>query len=404
VRLLSIVLPGLPDRRLDALSGSTPLEVARHEALDRLAARGQLALVELGGAGTRGGSVHGLPSLLGYDPARIELRRGPLEAAGLGVELAPGDLALRLNFVSTDGRALADTRAGHVSDREAALLLDDLRRIDLRSFPLRLHAGSGYRHLAVTAGGARLDLRTEPPQSVLGLPLRDHWPAGRDAAPLVDFLEAAARVLPGHEVNRVRVDLGENPADAAWLWGEGTAAALPKLPPSFGAPAAIVAGAPLVRGLGRLAGMDVRDVVGATADEGSDLAAKVGAALAALEDHAFVLLHVAAVNEASRSGDPRRKLAAIERVDAEIVAPLLEWVEADLEERRLLVTSDHATSVETRVSADDPVPFALIGGGLAGVRARRFTEESARASDLRLDGAPALLELFTRGAARAAGA
>src|SRR6185503_20797962 len=161
-------------------------------------------------------SVVGIPALLGYDAVQLDLKRGPLEAAGLGVELEPDDLALRLNLVSTFDGVLVDTRAGHVSDQEAALLLAVLREIDLGGFPLELHAGAGYRHLAVVRGGAKLDVTTVPPHEVLGKRLADHRPRGRDAGPLVRFLEEAARRLAVHEVNRVRVDLRENPADAAW--------------------------------------------------------------------------------------------------------------------------------------------------------------------------------------------
>ena len=408
VRLLTLVLPGLADAPLAALSGKTPLEVAGHPSLDRLASRGRLGTVRIEGngegraAGSAGsGSIVGLPALLGI--AGIpKLRRGPLEAAGLGVALRPDDLALRLNFVSTFDGALADTRAGHVSDQEAALLLDSLRKIDLGGLPMKLHAGAGYRHLAILDGGARLDLSTVAPQEVIGRPLRDHWPRGRDAAPLVRFLEAAAGVLKGHEVNRVRVDLGENPADAAWLWGEGVDLNLPPLGDRFGGPAAMVAAAPLVRGLGVKLGMTTPKLAGATADERSDLAAKAAAAVELAKSHALVVVHAAAVNEATRSGDAQRKVAAIERVDRDLVAPLLAWVEADAAQRRILVTSDHGTSVESPPRLAPSVPFVLLGGGLEGVRERRLTEEAARAADLQLETVADLLDWYRRPAAKSA--
>src|SRR6185369_10750511 len=213
VRRIMLVLPGLADAPLSSLGGRTPLAFANHPALDRLASRGRLGTVELDEGGNAG-SIVGLPALLGLDARALELRRGPLEATGLGVALGADALAFRLNFLSTFDGTLADTRAGHVSDPEAALLLAALRKIDLGGFPLVLHAGAGYRHLAVVDPGAQLDVATVPPQELLGRPLRDHLPTGRDAAPLAKFVEESARRLPGNEVNRVRVDLGENPADA----------------------------------------------------------------------------------------------------------------------------------------------------------------------------------------------
>jgi 2,3-bisphosphoglycerate-independent phosphoglycerate mutase len=401
---LLVVVPGLADRALSALGDRTPLEVAAHPGLDWVATRGRLGTVELRGRGAIVGSVQGLPALLGYDSEELDLRRGPLEATGLGVALAPDDLALRLHFVSTDGDTLADPRAGHVTPQEAAVLLDVLRRIDVGSLPLRLHTGAGYRHLAVVTGGARLDVATVPPHAVHGKRLADHAPRGRDAAPFARFLEEAARVLRDHEVNRVRVDLGENPANAVWLWGEGARRAVPPLSPRFGEPAAMVAAAPLVRGLAIEAGMSTPRVLGGSADERSDLVAKAHVALELLESNAFVAVHAAAVNEGSRSGDARRKVAALERLDRDLLTPLLQWVDRDASERRVLITSDHSTSVETRARADGPVPFALYGGGIAGVRERRFTEATANAADLQLRDASVLLDWFTRANARSVGA
>jgi 2,3-bisphosphoglycerate-independent phosphoglycerate mutase len=403
VRHLMLVVPGLADAPLSALGGRTPLAVSSHPAFDRLASRGRLGTVELDG-GEQAGSIVGLPALLGLDARALALRRGPLEATGLGVTLAPDALAFRLNFLSTFDGTLADTRAGHVSDQEATLLLATLRAIDLAGLPLVLHAGAGYRHLAVVERGASLDVATTPPQELLGKPLREHLPRGRDAAPLVKFLEEAARVLPGNEVNRVRVDLGENPADAVWLWGEGSRRPVPPLGDAFGGPAAMVAAAPLVRGLALELGMTCPKIDGVTADEQSDLARKAAAALELAATHRFVAVHAAAVNEASRSGDARRKVAAIERVDRELLAPLLAWVEAGADERRLLVASDHATSADPQRRPQLRVPFALFGGGLAGVRERRFDEEGALAADLQLANAGELLDWFRRPGVRSASA
>ena len=402
MRAVMIVVPGLAEQPLAALGGKTPLDAAAHPALDALATLGRIGTVDLSAPGASPGAVTGLPALLGFDAALLDLKRGPLEAVGLGVALALDDLALRLNFVSTCEGTLADTRAGHVSDREAALLLEALRAPDVLPAGWQLIAGAGYRHLLVIPGGAALDLHTVPPHAVLGQPLAAHLPSGRDSMPLRGFLESAFARLRAHEVNRVRLDLGENPADAVWAWGEGARQELPALCPQLAGGMAVVAAAPLVRGLALLAGLPAPRLVGATADERSDLAAKAAAARALLAMHPWVVVHAAAVNEASRSGDAKRKVAQIERVDRELVAPLLEWQQEQPGERRLAVVSDHSTSVETRGRGDGPVPFVLHGAGIDGVRERRFTEDVARAADLQFERATALLDWFTRPSSRAA--
>jgi 2,3-bisphosphoglycerate-independent phosphoglycerate mutase len=402
VQALALIVPGLSDGTLRALKDRTPLEAAELPAFDRLASRGRMGTAQVIPGGVPSGSVVGLPALLGYDVRKLTLRRGPLEAHGLGVPIEPGDLVFRLNFVSTFRGTMADTRAGHVSHREAMVLLEALKRIPSSLHP-RLHVGLGYRHLWVVPGGADLEVSTVPPHQVVGQPLKDFRPYGRDAGRFVEYLEDARQVLADHDVNRVRIDLGENPADAVWLWGEGSDTAVAPLAEHLKASVAIVAGAPLVRGLAHKVGASCPEVAGATGDLDTDLVAKRNAALEATGNHDLVMIHVAAVNEASRAGDARGKVAALERIDRELVAPLLDWVEADPGRRRILVTSDHQTSVESARSAEEPVPFAVYGAGLEGVRQRPFTEHSARASDLELGDAASLLDFFLAAGARAAG-
>jgi 2,3-bisphosphoglycerate-independent phosphoglycerate mutase len=389
----------MSDVPLEALDGRTPLQVAEVPALDALSAKGRMGRVKVVPAEIPTGSVVGVPALLGYDAVGLALRRGPLEAAGLGVPLKHGDVALRLNFVSTFRETMADTRAGHVSDREARVLLEALKRISV-DLPRTLHLGAGYRHLLVLQDAADLEFGTVPPQEVLGHRLGDFYPVGRDAEPLVQFLEAAEEVLRDHDVNRVRVDLGENPADAVWLWGEGSDAPLPPLPEIIPQPAAMVAAAPLVRGLALKAAMTCPAIAGATAEQDTALTAKCTAARQLAQTHSFVMLHVAAVNEASRAGDAEAKVQQLERLDQELVAPLLQWVEEDFPERRLLVTSDHQTSVEMAPPAAESVPFVLFGNGLEGVRSRTFSEATAAAADVLLPDAASLLEFFLRGGAQ----
>ncbi len=402
MRAIALIVPGLSDVSLRALEGQTPLQKAAVPALDRLAHRGRLGTAQVIPADSPQGSVVGLPALLGFEQPSSSLRRGPLEAYGLGVEVAPEDLVMRLNFVSTFRGTMADTRAGHVSTREALVLLEALRRIPTPLNP-RLAVGSGYRHLFVVPGGSSLEVGCIPPHDAVGQPLQDFRPFGKDADAFVSFLDAAHEVLKDHDVNRVRIDLGENPADAIWLWGEGVDVAVPPRKRELPEPAAMVAGAPLVRGLARKVGMRCPEIDGASGDHDTNLAAKWRAAEKLSEDHPLVWIHVASVNEASRVGDPMAKIQALEAIDRELTMPLLNWLDTDPGQRRVMVTSDHQTSVEAAVPGTDPVPFAVLGAGIEGVRARTFTEESAASSDLILPDAASLLDFFLGAGARAVG-
>ena len=390
-----ILLPtGIADVPVAALGGATPLEEAHTPNLDRLARGARVGLVRFVPEGLRDGSDAAVLSVLGYDPRTADAGRGALEAAGLGVPLAPDDLALRMNFVSTFRGDLIDFNAGHIASVEARLLVEALQA-ELGGDRYSFHPGVGYRNLLVIHGGADLDLVTVPPQDVQGAPFTEHHPTGSDGPELVALMDAAADVLASHDVNRVRVDLRENPADRVWAWGPGRRVLLEPFALRTGRSLAVVAAAPLVRGIGATVGAELVDVPGATAGWDTAYAAKAEAALAALDDHDVVVLHLAAANEACHVKDVRLKVKVIEEIDRFVVGPLL----AGLSERapaRLLVTTDHMTSTVERAGSRAEVPWALWGTGIEPVRARRFTEAQAEAGEMHVDEGFRMLEYVLR--------
>jgi 2,3-bisphosphoglycerate-independent phosphoglycerate mutase len=117
--ILLVVLDGLGGYA-DGTRGSE-LEEASTPNLDRLAAEGIVGLHDPAGPGITPGSGPSHLALFGYDPFEYPLGRGVLSAAGLDVELKPGDVAARGNLatLSADGE-VADRRAGRIPDDEAA--------------------------------------------------------------------------------------------------------------------------------------------------------------------------------------------------------------------------------------------------------------------------------------------
>jgi 2,3-bisphosphoglycerate-independent phosphoglycerate mutase len=394
-----ILLPtGIADVAVEALEGQTPLEAAHTPNLDRLAAKARIGLVRQVPEGLRISSDVAVLSVLGYDPRKTDATRGGIEAAGMGVELAPDDLAFRMNFVSTFRGHLVDFNAGHIGGVEARLLIEALQAELGGDGRVSFHPGLGYRNLLVLHGGRKLAIETVPPQEVQGHALDDYLPYGPDAAPLLELLERSTAILAAHDVNRVRVDLGENPADRIWPWGAGWRTELEPFALRTGRDLCIVAAVPLVRGLGHMMGAETPLVPGATGYYDTDWTGKLKRALLALDEHDVVLLHLAAANEACHETDVRLKVRVIEEIDRFVVGPLV----AALEKRadvRLYLTTDHMTSTVQREGSTTHVPFALWGPEVSPTRAPgRFTEAAAAAGDLHVEEGHAMLE-YVLGAA-----
>jgi len=388
-----ILLPtGIADVPVAALDGQTPLEAAHTPNLDRLAAKARVGLVRQVPEGLRISSDAAVLSVLGYDPRTTDATRGGIEAAGMGVELAPDDLAFRMNFVSTFRGHLVDFNAGHIGGVEARLLVEALQAELGGDGRVSFHPGLGYRNLLVIHGGRKLRIETVPPQEVQGHALDDYLPYGPDAAQLLELLERATAVLAAHDVNRVRVDLGENPADRIWPWGAGWRTELEPFGLRTDRSLCIVGAVPLVRGLGHMMGAETPLVPGATGYYDTDWTGKLQRALAAVDEHDVVMLHLAAANEACHETDVRLKVRVIEEIDRFVVGPLLAALERRMDVR-LYLTTDHMTSTVQREGSTTHVPFALWGPDVKSMRtAGRFTENAAAAGDLHVEDGHTMLE------------
>jgi 2,3-bisphosphoglycerate-independent phosphoglycerate mutase len=381
VKYLVIIPDGFADRPLEILKRRTPVEAANTPNLDQLAREGQLGLANNVPRGMDPGSDVACMSLMGYDPGVYHTGRAPLEAVSLGVELAEGQAAFRANLVTVADGIMVDYSAGHVKSGEASVLIGALREA-LADEPVQLYSGVSYRHLLVTDRTEALRARTTPPHDFTGKPLEGRWPKGRGGDFLRRIMERSADALSGHEVNEVRVSLGENPANMIWLWGGGTRPSLPRFSEVWGLSGAMITAVDLLRSIGMLAGLEILKVPGATGYLDTDYAAKGAAAAAALERVDLVVVHVEAPDEAGHGGKALAKLKSLERIDAEIIGPL-----AGLARRRgdvrALIAADHATPVELRTHTAEAVPFLIWGQGAGPTGAESFSEAQARSTGLR---------------------
>jgi 2,3-bisphosphoglycerate-independent phosphoglycerate mutase len=369
---------GMSDFPVPSLGGLTPLEKAHTPNMDRLARDGRLGLARTIPHGFPSGTDVGTMTILGYDPARYHTGRSPIEAASMGIDLADGDIAFRCNLVTIEERdgvpVMSDFTAGHIGSDDAAELINAIDA-ELGSDELRFYPGVSYRHVLVWKGGPATT-KTTPPHDITDKAVGAWLPDGDRADKLAELSDAARQVIAASPVNARRLERGEKAATDIWLWGQGPRPAVPTLNERFGITSGLITAVDVVGGLGRLAGMERIQVPGITGFVDTNYVGKGEYALAALEDHDLVFIHVESTDETGHMGDADLKVQAIEDLDEKVIGTILNGIER-FGDYRIMVLPDHATPVSTKTHADDPVPFAIFDSRSSDGSGRQYSEAEA---------------------------
>jgi 2,3-bisphosphoglycerate-independent phosphoglycerate mutase len=399
----ALIIPdGAADTPIDELAGKTPLEAARKPHMDWVAQNGKLGTVRTTPPGYSAGSDVCTLCLLGYDPARYHPGRAPLEAAAMGLQLDPQlDWVFRCNLVTIVEGVMMDHSAGHIADKEARILLDEVRKTlapDPGTSPLTFYPGVSYRHLMTYRGGDFAGLKTTPPHDIPDQPIKNFLPKGKGSEILTSLITRSHEVLKNHEVNLTRRDLGENQATHIWLWGQGKAANVPSFQSRFHKSGAMITAVDLLRGIANLLGWENLDCPGITSYHDTDYAMQGKVTCDALDHYDIVCCHVEAPDEASHAANVTEKLASIEAIDKHVVGPVLEKLKT-YPEWRILIMPDHATQCSTRKHYDEPVPFTIAGTAMPGRPnlPLPYTEAAAKQSDLHVQQGFELMEYFLYG-------
>ncbi|MFH0878038.1 MAG: cofactor-independent phosphoglycerate mutase [Candidatus Omnitrophota bacterium] len=396
MKYIVLVPDGLADYPIEQLGGKTPVEVAETPNMDYVVEHGLLAQALTIPARLSPASDVANLSIMGYDPVKYYTGRAPLEAAYLGVDLGDDEIAFRCNLVTVTDQKMSDYSAGHISTKEAAALIEQLNR-GLGSEEIRFIPGVSYRHLLVLKGFENEELVKTvccPPHDIANEPVKKHLPRGKGAGVLLELMEKSKTVLASQEINKVRIDLGENPANMIWLWGLGLKPTLPLFREKFGLTGAVISAVDLIKGIGKIIGLDVINVEGATGYYDTNYQGKAEAGLRALETRDFVFIHVEATDEAGHNGDLRMKIATIERFDKMVVGTILKAFK-DRDDFRIMVLPDHATPVELRKHVADKICVAMMGQGIAQNGFKVFSEAEAKNSKMYFEGHQ-LMEVFLR--------
>jgi 2,3-bisphosphoglycerate-independent phosphoglycerate mutase len=384
-KYLILIGDGMADWPIESIGGRTPLEAAEKPNMDFMASHGAIGMVQVVPTEMYPGSDVSNLSILGYDPAAFYTGRSPLEAASIGIELGPDDVAVRCNIVALRHEGadseMEDFSAGHISTGEAAELLASLQE-RMGGLGVRFHTGVSYRHLMVWPGGMD-GVKTTPPHDIHGKKITEYLPKGLGAEPLLTIMEISREVFAGHPVNRKRAAEGKLPGNSVWLWGQGKAPQIPTFKEKYGLSGSVVAAVDLIKGIGIYAGLEVVNVPGATGYIDTNYAGKAEYALRELDRKDFVVIHVEAPDEAGHNGSVPEKIRAIERIDREMLTPILARAR-EPGDFRVLVMPDHATPIAIRTHAQEPVPFVFYPAptGLSGSVGARYTEAEGRSSGL----------------------
>ncbi|MBN2456271.1 MAG: hypothetical protein JXB29_07040, partial [Sedimentisphaerales bacterium] len=229
----------------------------------------------------------------------------------------------------------------------------------------------------------------------LGTAVEKILPRGKGSEILVDMMARSQNFFANHDVNKVRIDLGENQVSSIWLWGQGKRAQMERFKKRYGLEGAAITAVDLVRGLAKLIGFDLINVPGATGFVDTNYEGKASAAIKALDKYDIVFVHIEGPDEAGHNCNAKMKKKAIEQIDKLIVGPVLEKLRT-FDNWRILVMPDHPTPVSTGAHSDEPVPFAMAGTGVGGIIHKEFSESNAAESGFKIDNGFELMEYFLR--------
>jgi len=384
MKYIIILGDGMADLPIEELGGKTPLMVAHTPNIDELARKGRSGLLVTVPLDMPAGSEIANMGVMGYDVHKVYEGRGVLEAASMGVEIKEGDLGLRCNLICIENENIKNHSAGHISNGEAAELINFLAE-KLGSDTIKFYPGVSYRHLLVIKGGIKY-LKCTPPHDVPGTPFRDVMieptsnEANETATLLNDLILKSQALLANHPVNLKRKELGKDLANSIWPWSPGYKPQMPTLSEMYGVgKGAVISAVDLIQGIGVYAGMDVLKVEGVTGLYDTNYEGKAQAAIDALKgDTEFVYIHIEASDEAGHEGDVALKTKTIEYLDSRIVKPIMDAAKEMDEPLAIGLLPDHPTPCKLRTHTHDAIPFIIYKPGDEPDDVEKYDEESAK--------------------------
>lgn len=386
----------MADNPVEKLGGKTPLQYAKTPYMDMLAKQGRTGRLVTVPAGYMPGSEVANTAILGYDLDEVYEGRGPLEAASIGYDMDPLDMAIRCNIIYVNDGKIITHNGGDLSTEDAGPLIDLLNEKIGKPVNERLGwecvkwiRGIQYRHLLIINKGSK-HIMCNPPhdhpneewQPLLVTPLKDapkeegRMTAQETADLLNELILKSKDILEAAPLNVKRQQEGKRLANIIWPWSGGYRPSMKTLMEQYDGvkSGAVVSAVDLIQGIGKYAGLDIVKVEGATGLWDTNYEGKTAAALQNLKEKDFVFLHVEASDEAGHDGDVELKVKTIENLDSRMIGPIVEEVKTWDEPVCIAVLPDHYTPAELRVHVGEPVPFIIYYPGITPDEVQTYDE------------------------------
>lgn len=372
---------GMADHAVERLGGKTLLQYANKPYMDMLAKKGRTGRLVTVPDGFHPGSEVANSSIMGYDQNEVYEGRGPLEAASIGYELKPTDLALRCNIINVQDGRIITHNGGNLETEDAKVLIDYLNDTLGKKYPnVKFITGIQYRHLLVVENGNK-HIDCAPPHDhpneewkpLLVKPEEGaveeegHMTASETANLLNQLILESKELLENHPFNVARKERGERMANLIWPWGGGYRPHMLTLSQMYPQikHGSVISAVDLIRGIGHYAGLRNIIVEGATGLADTNYEGKAQAAIQALKGgDDFVYVHVEASDEAGHDGDLELKLKTIENLDQRLIKPIYDELSKWNEPVCFAILPDHPTPVEVRTHVKEPVPFIIYYPGI----------------------------------------
>ena len=398
MKYLVLLCDGMADTPNAALSGKTPMECADKPFMDKLAAVSEAGMCRTVAKGLKPGSDVANLSVMGYDPAVCYTGRSPLEAASIGVDLKPTDVALRCNIVTLsdsepyESKTMVDYCSGDISTEEARLIIETVEK-ELGSDIYKFYSGVSYRHCLVVKNGTTDLGNMTPPHDISGKVIGKYLSRSENAAELIGLMKKSYEILKDHPVNIARREKGLHEANSIWLWGEGRKPALENFKEKNGVSGCVVSAVDLLKGIGICAGMDTPEVEGATGYLDTNFEGKAKAGIDAFKNGTdLVYLHFEAPDECGHRGEPENKVRAVEYIDRRALKPMLEYLEGSGDDFRILIMPDHPTPLDTMTHSAEPVPYIIYDSRVKKNGIASFTEKNAAATGIFVEHGPDIMK------------